>query len=376
MGPGEGGALYKGEGVNTVRRKTRQIRVGSVLIGGEAPIVVQSMTTTDTRDVAATVAQIRKMEEVGCEVARVAVPDEEAAACLGKIRSQIGIPLVADIHYHYKLALKAADEGVDCIRINPGNIGSRQRLEAVVKAARERGISMRVGVNAGSLEKDLIEKYGYPTPEAMVESALRTIAVLEDRDFREIKVSLKASHVDLAVQSYRLFSRKSDYPLHLGITEAGPLFSGTIKSAVGLGILLSEGIGDTIRVSLAADPVEEVKVGFEVLKSLGLRHRGVNVIACPTCGRVEIDVIKLAAEVEQRLSHIKKPLNISVLGCIVNGIGEGAEADIGIAGGKDSALLFKHGKLVKKVKESELADLLVAQAEEMAKEDEVEEKKR
>jgi (E)-4-hydroxy-3-methylbut-2-enyl-diphosphate synthase len=343
------------------RRKTRQIDVGGIKIGGDAPVVVQSMTTTNTDEVDATVAQIHALERVGCEIVRVAVPDQKAADALAAVKSQIHIPLIADIHFDYKLALRAIEQGVDCLRINPGNIGGKDRVERVVKAAKERGIPMRIGVNSGSLERDLLEKYGFPTAEAMVDSALRHIRILEDMDFYNMKISLKASHVGLAVQAYRLFSQKSDYPLHLGITEAGTLFSGSIKSSVGLGILLAEGIGDTIRVSLAADPVEEVKVGFEILKALELRHRGVNVIACPTCGRLEIDVIRMANEVERRLAHVKEPLNVSILGCVVNGIGEGKEADIGVAGGRGVGLLFKHGEIIRKVPEDQLLDVLLTE---------------
>ena len=352
------------------RRKTRQISVGGVKVGGDAPVVVQSMTTTDTSDIDTTVAQIHELEKVGCEIVRVAVPEQKSAEALAKIKSQIHLPMVADIHFDYKLALRAIEQGVDGLRINPGNIGGKDRVERVVKAAKERGIPMRIGVNSGSLERDLLERYGYPTAEAMVESALRHIRILEDLDFYDMKVSLKASHVGLAVEAYRLFSQKSDYPLHLGITEAGTSFTGSIKSAVGLGIILSEGIGDTIRVSLAADPVEEVKVGFEILKSLELRHRGVNVIACPTCGRLEIDVIRLANEVEKRLVHIKQPLNISILGCVVNGIGEGKEADIGIAGGRGVGLLFRHGEIIRKVPEDQILDVLLTEVDAIVKEKE------
>jgi (E)-4-hydroxy-3-methylbut-2-enyl-diphosphate synthase len=344
------------------RRKTRQIKVGSVPIGGDAPIVVQTMTTTDTRDVEATVTQIARLEEVGCEVVRVAVVDEAAADALKEIKARISIPLIADIHYNYRLALRSAPY-VDCIRINPGNIGGRDRVAPVVEACRERGIPIRIGVNAGSLEPDLLEKYGYPTAEAMAESALRTVRMLEEMNFNDIKVSLKASHVGLCMEAYRLFSQKSDYPLHIGITEAGTAFAGSIKSAVGLGILLNEGIGDTIRVSLAADPVEEVKAAYEILKALELRHRGINIIACPTCGRLEIDLFKLVKQLEEKLVHVREPINISVLGCAVNGIGEGMEADVGIAGGKEAGLLFRKGQVIRKVKESELFDVLVAEVE-------------
>ncbi|MFY9270036.1 MAG: flavodoxin-dependent (E)-4-hydroxy-3-methylbut-2-enyl-diphosphate synthase, partial [Candidatus Manganitrophaceae bacterium] len=332
--------------MQVIRRKTRQISVGSVKIGGEAPVVVQSMTTTDTRDVDATVAEILRLEEAGCEIVRVAIPDRESAEALPKIRGQIHLPLIADIHFDYHLAMAALTAGVDGLRLNPGNIGSRERVEKVVKMAIDRGVPIRIGVNAGSLERDLLEKYGYPTAEAMVESAMRHIEILESLNFYDTKVSLKASHVGLAVEAYRLFSQRSDYPLHLGITEAGTATTGAVKSAVGLGILLSEGIGDTIRISLAADPVEEVRVAYEILKSLHLRKRGVNVIACPTCGRLEIDVIGLANRLEAKLGHITEPIDISILGCVVNGIGEGKEADIGIAGGRGVGLLFRGGEIV------------------------------
>lgn len=349
------------------RRKTRQISAGDVKIGGNAPISVQSMTNTDTTDIDATVSQIKRLEEAGCEIIRVAVPDKAAAEALGKIKKQIKIPLIADIHFDYRLALKAIEHGVDGLRINPGNIGDKKKIGAVVYACKERRIPIRIGVNAGSLEKDLLKKYGHPTPDAMVESALRHIKILEELDFYNIKVSLKASSVVNTIEAYRLISKKVDCPLHIGISEAGPLFSGTIKSAVGLGILLSEGIGDTIRISLTADPVKEVEAAYEILKSLGLRKRGINIISCPTCGRLEIDVIRLASEVEQRLSHIKKPLDVSVLGCVVNGIGEGKEADIGIAGGRGIGIVFKHGRIMKKVKEKDIADLLVSEVLEMAR---------
>lgn len=345
------------------RRTSRQIKVGEAKIGGGAPIVVQSMTTTDTEQIDKTVAEIGRLEAAGCEIVRLAVPTHKAAAALPEIRRQATAPLIADVHYDYDLALKAIEAGMDGVRVNPGNIGGRERLERVVRAARERRVPMRIGVNAGSLERDLLDTYGYPTAEAMVESALRAIRVFEALDFYDLKVSLKASHVGLTIAANRLFAGKSDYPLHLGITEAGTLLTGTVKSAVGLGLLLSEGIGDTIRISLAADPVEEVRVGYEILKSLELRHRGVNVIACPTCGRLEIDVIRIADELERRLGHVKEPLNISVLGCAVNGIGEGKEADIGIAGGRGAALLFKHGEIIGKVPPEQLTETLIAGVE-------------
>lgn len=356
------------------RRKTRQIKVGKVAIGGDAPIVVQSMTTTDTRDIDATVAQIERLTKAGCEVVRVAIVDEAAADALKEIRAQITIPLVADIHYTHKLALRSAPH-VDCIRINPGNIGDQDRVRQVVEACREYGISMRVGVNAGSLEEDLLQRFGYPTAEAMVESAERAVRAIEKMGYEEMKVSLKASHVGLCVDAYRLASQRLDYPLHLGITEAGTAFAGTIKSAVGMGTLLAAGIGDTIRVSLAADPVEEVKAGYEILKSLELRHRGVNIIACPTCGRLEIDLFKLVNELELRLAHVTEPINISVLGCAVNGIGEGMEADIGIAGGKEAGLLFKNGQIVGKVPEKDLLNVLLDEVDKLIREREAKREK-
>ncbi|HET7058360.1 MAG TPA: flavodoxin-dependent (E)-4-hydroxy-3-methylbut-2-enyl-diphosphate synthase [Nitrospiraceae bacterium] len=353
------------------RRKTRQIQVGKVKIGGDAPVSVQSMTTTDTRDVNATMEQIRRLEEAGCELIRVAVPDMEAADALPKIKAQMTVPLIADIHFDHRLALKAA-EVVDCVRINPGNIGAWWKVTEVIKAVNDHGIPLRVGVNGGSLERPLLEKYGYPTAEALSESALNAVRALEDVGFTNMKVSLKASDVHMAVDAYYLFSQQSNYPLHIGITEAGTVMTGAVKSAIGLGWLLSSGVGDTLRVSLAADPVEEVKVGFEILKSLELRHRGINVIACPTCGRVEIDVVRMANELEKRLGHIKTPLNVSVLGCVVNGIGEGKEADIGIAGGEGVGILFKKGKLVRKVPIADLMECLIEEVDQMAKEKEAE----
>jgi len=326
------------------RRNTRQISIGNVKIGGGAPISVQSMTNTDTRDHLSTISQIRRLESVGCEIIRVAVPDMEAAEKLGEIKKGISIPLIADIHFDYRLALKAIEEGVDGLRINPGNIGGKVKIKSVVEAAKDRKIPIRIGINSGSIEKKLLSKYGHPTPDAMVESALSNIAILESLNFHDIKVSLKASNVLDTVEAYRLISEKVGYPLHVGITEAGTSFSGTIKSSVGIGILLNEGIGDTIRVSLTADPVEEVRVGYEILKALGLRYRGINLISCPTCGRCEIDLINLANEIEGRLAHITMPLNIAVMGCVVNGPGEAKEADVGIAGGKGIGILFKIGR--------------------------------
>ncbi|HEX5551080.1 MAG TPA: flavodoxin-dependent (E)-4-hydroxy-3-methylbut-2-enyl-diphosphate synthase [Nitrospira sp.] len=357
--------------MHITRRPTRQIQVGKVKIGGDAPVSVQSMCSTDTRDVAATVEQIRQLEAAGCELIRVAVPDEEAAAALPRIKAAMSVPLIADIHFDHRLALKAA-EIVDCVRINPGNIGAWWKVEEVIKAVNARGIPLRVGVNGGSLERPLLDKYGWPSPEALSESAINAVHALEDVGFTNMKVSLKASDVHHAIDAYWLFAHQSNYPLHIGITEAGTAMTGAVKSAMGLGYLLSQGIGDTLRVSLAADPVEEVKVGFEILKSLELRHRGINVIACPTCGRVEIDVVRMANELEKKLGHIKTPLNVSVLGCVVNGIGEGKEADIGIAGGEGKGILFKKGKLVRKVPMDELMDTLIHEVEQLAKEKEAE----
>ena len=357
--------------MHITRRKTRQIQVGTVKIGGDAPVSVQSMCSTDTRDAAATIDQIRQLEAAGCELIRVAVPDDAAAQALPQIKAAMAVPLIADIHFDHRLALKAA-ETVDCVRINPGNIGAWWKVEEVIKAVNDNGIPIRVGVNGGSLERPLLEKYGWPSPEALAESALNAVRSLEDIGFTNMKVSLKASDVHHAIDAYYLFAMQSSYPLHIGITEAGTAMTGAVKSSIGLGYLLGQGIGDTLRVSLAADPVDEVKVGFEILKSLELRHRGINVIACPTCGRVEIDVVRMANELEKKLGHIKTPLNVSVLGCVVNGIGEGKEADIGIAGGEGKGILFKKGKLVRKVPMDELMDTLIVEVEQLAKEKEAE----
>jgi len=341
------------------RKKTKVIRVGQVPIGGTHPIAVQSMTKTDTRDVKATVKQIQSLVLSGCEIIRIAVPDAEAAKTLGGIKQLVPIPVIADIHFDWRLALEALRQGVDGLRINPGNIGARWKVAEVVSAASDRAVPIRIGVNAGSLSKKLREKYGHPTPEALLESAEEHINILEGLGFRRIKVSLKASSVLTTVDAYRLFSRKFRYPLHVGISEAGPSFTGMVKSSVGIGILLAEGIGDTIRVSLSADPQEEVRVGYEILKSLGLREKGVNLISCPTCGRCEIDIRGLASKVENRLKDIHTPLTVAVMGCVVNGPGEAREADIGIAGGKGFGLLFKKGKVVKKLDEDKLLDALL-----------------
>lgn len=351
-----------------MRRQTKKIWVGSVPVGGDAPVSVQSMTNTNTADVAATVAQIHGLEKAGCEIIRAAVPDMDAAASLGKIRRAISIPLIADIHFDYRLALRAIGEGVDGLRLNPGNIGSRERIAEVVKAAKERKIPIRIGVNGGSLEKDILAKHGHPTAEALAESALRHIRILEDLDFTDIKISLKASSVPLTVASYRLLAEKVDYPFHIGITEAGTLFAGTIKSAAGLGALLAEGIGDTMRVSLTGDPVDEVRVGWEILKALEMRKRGVNIISCPTCGRIKLDSIKIANEVEKRLSHIKEPVNVAIMGCVVNGPGEASESDVGIAGGDGVGLIYVKGEAVRKVREEEIIEALVSEVDRVLKE--------
>ncbi len=315
------------------RRKSRKIWVGDVPVGGDAPITVQSMTNTLTTDIPATIKQIRDLEVAGADIVRVSCPDEESSAALGQIIPEVTVPVVADIHFHYKRAIEAAENGAACLRINPGNIGSAERVAEVVKAAKDHNCSIRIGVNAGSLERDLLEQYGEPCPEAMVDSALRHIQILEDHDFFNFKISCKASDVFLAVAAYQQLSEACDYPLHLGITEAGGLRTGTIKSAIGIGNLLWAGIGDTIRVSLSADPVEEIKVGFDILKSLGLRHRGVNVISCPSCARQQFQVIDTVTELEERLAHITTPMTVSIIGCVVNGPGEALMTDIGLTGG-------------------------------------------
>jgi (E)-4-hydroxy-3-methylbut-2-enyl-diphosphate synthase len=340
------------------RSETIAVKVGNVTIGGSDNVIVQSMCTTKTADVEATVAQIHRLEEAGCQVVRVTVNNREAAEAIKEIKKQIHIPLVADIHFDYRLALAAIENGIDKVRINPGNIGKKEKVEAVVKACKERGIPIRIGVNAGSLEKHLLEKYGYPTAEAMVESALYHIRLLEDLDFYDIIVSLKASDVRLAIAAYTKAASTFRYPLHLGITEAGTLFSGTVKSAAGLGALLAQGIGSTIRVSLSADPVEEVKVARELLKAFGLLSDAPTLISCPTCGRLDIDLFTLANQVEEYLANIKVPLKVSVLGCAVNGPGEAREADIGIAGGRGEGMLFRHGEMIRKVPEKELLNEL------------------
>jgi len=342
-----------------MKKITRQIHIGQVPIGGDAPCSVQSMCSTDTRDVSATIAQIKELADVGCEIVRCAVPDLEAAHSLAQVKRMSPIPVVADIHFDYKLALQVLEGGIDGLRLNPGNIGEKWKVAEIVASAAERKVPIRIGVNAGSLEKELLQRYGHPSAEAMVESALGHIRILEDLNYQEIKISLKASDVMKTVAAYRLFSEQSDYPLHIGITEAGTLFSGTIKSSVGLGILLAGGIGDTMRVSLTGAPKDEVRVAYDILKAVGLRQRGVNFVSCPTCGRCQIDLIRVAEEVEKRLQGVDKQITVAVMGCAVNGPGEAREADVGIAGGKGEGLVFRHGEIVRKVPEDKLADALM-----------------
>lgn len=350
-----------------LRQDTRPVKVGNLTIGGSDEVIIQSMCTTKTADVAATVAEILRLEEAGCQMVRVTVNNEEAAAAIKEIKKQIHIPLVADIHFNYKLALQAIENGIDKVRINPGNIGRREKVEAVVNACKEKGIPIRIGVNAGSLEQHLLDKYGYPTPEAMVESALYHIGILEELDFHDIIVSLKASDVPMAIEAYTKAAEVIPYPLHLGITEAGTLFAGTVKSAAGIGALLSRGIGSTLRISLSADPVEEVKVARELLKSFGLIANAPTLVSCPTCGRLDIDLFSIANEVEEYLSNLKVPIKVSVLGCAVNGPGEAREADIGIAGARGEGMLFRYGEMVRKVPEADLVSELKKEIDHIAK---------
>ena len=342
---------------NIGRRKTRKVKIGKLSIGGNSPITIQSMTTTDTTDVKATVEQINGLEEVGCDIVRVSAPTMEAAKALKEIRENISIPLVVDIHFDYRIALEAV-KNVDKLRINPGNIGNPDKVEQVVKACKDFQVPMRIGVNLGSLERDLFDKYGYSS-EAMVESAMRHVKILEELDFYDTIVSLKASDVPRMVKAYRLFAEKTDYPLHLGVTEAGSKLPGAIKSAMGMGMLLSEGIGDTLRVSLSEDPKEEVKVGKQILRSLGLRNDGVQVTSCPTCARTEIDVIKLVEQLENATEKIKKPVHVAIMGCAVNGPGESRKADIGIVGAPGNHLLYKDGKIVKRINDNEIYEVLL-----------------
>lgn len=347
------------------RRNTKQIKVGSVAIGGNAPISVQSMTNTDTRNTLATIQQIQKLTDSGCEIIRVAVPDEQAAAALTEIKSNISIPLIADIHFSHQLALAAIKAGVDGLRINPGNIGGKSKVVEVVAAAKDSGIPIRIGVNAGSLKKDLLEKHGGVTAAAMAESALEHISILEELNFNAIKVSLKASNIPLMIDAYRLLAQIVDYPFHIGVTEAGTISSGTVKSAVGIGILLAEGLGDTIRVSLTGDPCHEVKVAYQILQSLGLRKRGVEIISCPTCGRTQINLINLAEQVEEKLQGLDKPIKVAVMGCAVNGPGEAREADVGIAGGKGVGLIFRKGEIIRQVPEDKLLEELMLEIDKL-----------
>lgn len=358
--------MLKPEYQQIKRRVSRQIRVGNVLVGGDAPVTVQSMTNTETTDVAATVAQIRALENAGVDIVRVSVPSMDAAEAFGEIKKQVNVPLISDIHFDYKIALRVAELGVDCLRINPGNIGREDRVRAVVSAARDKGIPIRIGVNAGSLEKDLQKKYGEPTPAALVESAMRHIDMLDRFDFQDFKVSLKASDVFMTVAAYRQLASQIEQPLHLGITEAGGARAGAVKSAIGLGMLLSEGIGDTIRVSLAADPVQEVKVGFDILKSLRIRSKGINLIACPSCSRQQFDVVSTVNALEDRMEDILEPLDVAVIGCVVNGPGEAREADVGLTGGSPN-LLYIDGKPDHKVADGALLDELERAVREMVK---------
>jgi len=347
------------------RRKTKKIRVGNIYIGGDSAISVQSMTNTDTRDIPATVEQIKRLEEAGCDVVRVAVPNMEAAEAVKAIKKSIRIPLVADIHYDYRLAILSIENGADKIRINPGNIGGKDKVKSVVEAAKSYQVPIRIGVNSGSVEKHIIEKYNGVTAEGMVESALNHARMLEEFGFDQIVFSIKASSVPLTIAAYRLLSKMTDYPLHIGVTESGTLSRGTIKSSVGLGCLLAEGIGDTLRVSLTGDPVEEIAVGTEILRTLGLKESGIDIISCPTCGRTQINLINIANQVEEKLRHINKNIKVAIMGCAVNGPGEAREADIGIAGGRGEALLFKKGKIIRKIPEDKIVEELLAEIEQL-----------
>lgn len=347
------------------RRKTKKIRVGQIYIGGDSPISVQSMTKTDTRNIHETIEQIKKLEDAGCHIIRVAVPDTEAAQALESIKRVAGIPVVADIHFDYRLALLSMENGADKIRINPGNIGESDRVRKVVEMAKSRQIPIRIGVNSGSVEKHIVDKYNGVTPEGMVESALGHVKILEDLNFDQIIISLKASSVPVTMTAYRLMSSRCEYPLHIGVTEAGTIFRGTVKSSVGIGSLVAEGIGDTLRVSLTGDPLKEVEAGHEILMALGLRNRGVEIVSCPTCGRCEIDLISIANLVENKLKNIDKDIKVAIMGCTVNGPGEAREADIGIAGGKGEALLFRKGKIIRKIPQERIAEELLAEIEKL-----------
>lgn len=347
------------------RRISRKVKVGSVYVGGDAPITIQSMTTAHTKNIEDTLNQIEKLHKAGCDIVRCAVLDMEDAESLKEITKKSPIPIVADIHFDYRLALKSIENGVSALRINPGNIGSIDRIKAVAEGCTKKKIPIRIGVNSGSLEKDILEKYGKVTAEALVESALRHVEILEDLNFQDIVISIKSSNVPMMISCYRLIAEKCDYPLHLGVTEAGTVQRGTIKSSIGIGTLLAEGIGDTIRVSLTSDPIEEIKVGIEILKSLGIRKKGVEFVSCPTCGRTQINLIKIAEEVEKKLENYNKDIKVAVMGCVVNGPGEARESDIGIAGGKGEGIIFKKGKVIKKVKEEELIDALMEEIQKL-----------
>lgn len=347
------------------RRKTRKVLLGSFPIGGDAPVSVQSMTNTDTRDVKATTKQVNDLKNAGCEIARIAIPDEEASKAFAEIKANVDIPLIADIHFDYRLAIAAIRGGADGIRINPGNIGSRKNIEKILDVAGERNTCIRIGVNSGSVSKHLLEKYGHPTPEAMVESALEHIALFEELDYRNIKISLKSSNVLHSIRAYELLAGRTDYPFHLGITEAGTLISGTVKNSIGIGALFLKGIGDTMRVSLSRDPVEEIKVAYEILRALDLRHRGPEIISCPTCGRCEIDLFSIIDQVEKGLVDVVSPLKVAIMGCVVNGPGEAKEADIGVAGARGKGVLFKKGEVIKKLPEDKLAEVLIMEVRKM-----------
>lgn len=361
-------AYYSAMQLQKLLRKTRIIHVGVVPIGGSHPVVVQSMTNTDTRDIPKTVTQIKALQDVGCEIIRVAIPDMEAAHALGAIKKAISIPVIADIHFDWRLAVAAMEAGADGIRINPGNIGGHEKLAKVVAKARERNIPIRIGVNSGSLEKDIRLKHGGPTPEALVESALRNLETILNMGHDQLKISIKSSDCLNTIQAYRLLSQQTDFPLHLGVTEAGGLIAGTVKSSIAIGALLMEGIGDTFRVSLTRDPLDEIQVAYEILRATGLRHRGPEIISCPTCGRCEIDLFSIAEEVERRARLLTTPIKIAVMGCVVNGPGEAREADIGLAGGKGVGIIFRGEKILKKVEASRLLEVFWQEVEKIARE--------
>ncbi|WP_366921672.1 flavodoxin-dependent (E)-4-hydroxy-3-methylbut-2-enyl-diphosphate synthase [Metallumcola ferriviriculae] len=351
------------------RRQTRVIHLGNVAIGGNHPVSVQSMTNTDTRDISATIDQIQKLHDAGCQIVRVAVPDKEAADALGPIVKAVELPIIADIHFNYRLAIEAINQGVDGLRLNPGNIGGALRVRQVMERASAAGTPIRIGVNAGSLQKEHLKQYGGVTAQAMVDSAIEHIRLLEQERFHDIKISLKASNIPLMVEAYQLLSKQVDYPFHIGVTEAGLPGRGAVKSAVGIGVLLSQGLGDTVRVSLTGDPVEEVKVALDILQALGLAKHGAELISCPTCGRCQLDLLAVAREVEERIKNIKKPITVAVMGCAVNGPGEARQADVGIAGGKDGGLIFRHGKVVKRVRQEDLVSQLVKEIDKIISEE-------